>query len=63
MSSTCQNCKRKSLIKILCKCDKTVCINCRYPEKHTCVFDFKKEGKELLQKNNPVVIGEKLDRV
>lgn len=59
----CQHCKRKTLMKITCKCSKVVCFNCRYPEIHDCKFDYQKEAKECLTKNNPIVVSEKLDKI
>ncbi|KAG6761751.1 hypothetical protein POTOM_034984 [Populus tomentosa] len=35
----------------------------RYPEQHDCKFDFKSLGKEQIAKANPVVKGEKLQRI
>ena len=59
----CQNCKRKTLLKITCKCELTVCFDCRYPELHDCKFDYQKEAKEKLTKDNPIVISEKLVKI
>ncbi|KAB5541686.1 hypothetical protein DKX38_014660 [Salix brachista] len=35
----------------------------RYPEQHGCEFDFKSLGKEQIAKANPVVKGEKLQKI
>ncbi|CAI0544276.1 unnamed protein product [Linum tenue] len=35
----------------------------RYPEQHSCGFDFKSMGKEQIAKANPVVKGEKLHKI
>lgn len=59
----CQNCKRKSPLNLTCKCHKVVCIECRYPDEHGCTYDYKKEAEEKIRKENPVVTGEKLDKV
>jgi hypothetical protein len=40
-----------------------VCIQCRYPEKHSCKFDFMEEAKKKLEKDNPVVSGEKIQKI
>lgn len=62
-SRGCQSCRKKTIMKITCKCQLVVCFNCRYPDKHNCTFDYKEEGRNLLEKNNPVVISEKLEKV
>jgi hypothetical protein len=33
------------------------------PEEHGCTFDYKKEAAELLEKQNPKISGEKLDKI
>ena len=40
-----------------------VCFTCRHPEDHKCTFDYQKEGKEKLTKDNPVVVSEKIDKL
>jgi hypothetical protein len=59
----CQQCKRKTLLNFTCKCDLIVCINCRYPDIHNCKFDYQKDEKERLTKNNPIVVSEKLNKI
>jgi len=59
----CQACKRKTHLKITCKCNLVVCFDCRYPELHNCTFDYTNEAKKLLEKNNPVIISKKLENV
>lgn len=59
----CIQCKKKSLLNMKCKCDKMVCMTCRYPDKHGCSFDYTKEQQKKLEKENPVVSGEKLQKV
>jgi hypothetical protein len=59
----CQQCKRKALLKVTCKCDLVVCFDCRYPELHNCKFNYQKEAKDQLTKNNPIVVSEKLDKI
>ena len=59
----CQNCRRKTIITMICRCHMIVCITCRHPEDHKCKFDYQKEEKEKLKKDNPVIVSEKLDRV
>lgn len=59
----CQHCKRKTLLKITCKCQLVVCFDCRYPEIHDCKFDYQKDAKEKITKNNPVIVTEKLEKI
>lgn len=40
-----------------------VCFRCRHPEDHTCTFDYQTEAKEKLRKDNPPVIGKKIEKV
>lgn len=59
----CAMCKRKSLMNVKCKCDKTFCFDCRAPEDHECTFDYRAEFQEKLKKENPVVIPRKLAKL
>lgn len=67
MTRRCENCKKKvNLIYFECKCEyKTLCINCKMPEFHKCksLEEFKKEAKEVLNKNNPVIVSDKLIKI
>lgn len=66
MSTTkggCSQCKRKYPLNMKCKCEKVVCLNCRYPESHDCSFDYQKVNQEKIKKDNPVVTSEKLAKV
>jgi hypothetical protein len=33
------------------------------PEDHACGFDFRKSGKDILEKQNPKIVSEKLIKV
>lgn len=59
----CQSCRKKATMKMTCKCELVVCFNCRYPDKHNCTFDYKEEARKQLEKNNPIVVSEKLEKV
>lgn len=48
---------------VTCKCHKVVCITCRYPEDHKCIFDYHQEEKQKLTKENPTVVAEKLEKI
>ncbi len=66
MSSLCEYCKKKKvgIMPFSCKCDyKNLCTNCRFPDQHKCTFDYKKEWREKLEKANPVVVKDKLERI
>jgi predicted nucleic acid binding AN1-type Zn finger protein len=55
--------KRVGLTGFKCRCGTTFCGTHRYPEKHACPFDFKKLGREEIARDNPVVKGEKLEKI
>lgn len=46
-----------------CRCGSAFCGTHRYPEAHPCDFDFKTEGRKLLEKSNPVVAAPKLPKI
>ena len=43
-----------------CKCGKRFCSVHRLPENHFCSFNFKEEGRKILEKKNPVVAAPKI---
>jgi len=59
----CSNCLKKQIILITCKCEMTLCIVCRYPDKHGCEYDFTTESNKKLTAENPKVISEKIDKI
>ncbi|XP_058734945.1 zinc finger A20 and AN1 domain-containing stress-associated protein 3-like [Vicia villosa] len=60
----CGNCRRRvGLTGFKCRCGLTLCGSHRYPEQHECGFDFKGMGREQIKKANPVVKGEKLNKI
>lgn len=67
MTRRCDNCRKKvNLISFQCKCNyKTLCNNCKLPEYHNCqsLEEFKKDAKEIINKNNPVVVSDKLIKI
>ncbi|ESO87166.1 hypothetical protein LOTGIDRAFT_107115, partial [Lottia gigantea] len=46
-----------------CRCGDNFCATHRYAESHDCCFDYKTEGKKLLEQNNPVVTAPKLPKI
>ncbi|MCL7029773.1 hypothetical protein MKW94_003431 [Papaver nudicaule] len=58
----CFSCNKKvGLTAVKCKCGSVFCSLHRYPEKHSCDFDYKGAGQETIAKLNPQVNGNKLD--
>ncbi|KAI3967222.1 hypothetical protein MKW92_012319 [Papaver armeniacum] len=59
----CFSCNKKlGLTAVKCKCGAVFCSAHRYPEKHSCEFDYKGVGREILAKLNPQVKADKIDR-
>ena len=48
---------------IFCRCSKVFCAKHRHPELHDCDFDYKEEGRKLLEKENPIVKFSKLPKI
>ena len=50
----CWECKKKvGYTGIECRCGYVFCSAHRYEDQHTCTFDFKALGREMLAKQNP----------
>ena len=50
----CNHCKCKlGMIHFTCKCGLILCQKHLNPHSHNCSFDYVKEKKEQIQKNNP----------
>ena len=59
----CQFCNCKlGMISFTCKCGMLLCQKHLNPHSHDCKFDYVKEKKDLLEKNNPK-LGEKLVKI
>jgi len=59
-----QACNKKLMLTdITCKCCLRFCSAHRMPESHACSYDFKAEGKKLLETNLLKVNGSKMERV
>jgi len=67
MKARCDHCKKKvGLISFECRCAmKSLCTNCKLPETHLCksLEEFKVEEKKIIQKNNPLVVSDKLIKI
>lgn len=63
-SNRCFGCNKKvGVMGFTCRCGSTFCGVHRYPEKHDCTFDFKSQGRDAIAKANPVVKGDKIQRI
>ena len=52
----CFHCKKKlkmTELVMICKCSHTFCLIHLNPHSHNCTFDYLKERRELIEKNNP----------
>lgn len=63
--SRCSECnKRLNITNIYdCRCGKIFCAQHRYSEVHHCNYDYKTEGRRLLEQQNPLVQAEKLNKI
>lgn len=61
-SCRCLCCKKKiGLLGFACRCGGKFCSMHRYPEKHSCPFDYKAAGRVDLARENPLVMHDKLE--
>lgn len=62
--SRCQTCKKKvGLTGFQCRCGGLYCSLHRYSDKHECTFNYKEMAQEQIRKNNPVIVGEKVQKI
>lgn len=64
--NTCQfkSCPKKlPLIPFKCRCGLLTCSDHKFYKDHNCTFDYVKMNKEILEKNNPIVIKDKIDKI
>jgi len=63
-TNRCVCCSKKLVLSDMgcSKCGNRYCSTHRLPELHACPHDFRKEGQALLEKQNPRVIGDKMER-
>lgn len=60
----CGECNSKlKLINYTCKCAITFCGKHRMPENHKCFYDHKGNSRKILEKNNPIIVKDKLNRI
>ena len=46
-----------------CRCEGLFCSLHRYSDKHDCSFDYRELGQQEIRKNNPVIVGEKVNKI
>ncbi|RZC32009.1 ubiquitin, zf-AN1, Rad60-SLD and/or YukD domain containing protein [Asbolus verrucosus] len=63
--SRCSECnKRLNITNIYnCRCGKIFCSQHRYSEVHHCNYDYKTEGRRILEHQNPLVTADKINRI
>lgn len=64
VSNRCQSCrKRVGLTGFKCRCGYVFCSLHRYSDKHGCSFDYKEAGRQEIEKANPLVKAEKIQKI
>nr|CAD7267756.1 unnamed protein product [Timema shepardi] len=60
----CASCRKKvGLTGFECRCGGLFCAVHRYSDKHECTFDYRQMGAQEIRRNNPVVVGEKIQKI
>ncbi|KAL1007487.1 hypothetical protein UPYG_G00087460 [Umbra pygmaea] len=60
----CFACRKKlGLTGFDCRCGNVFCGMHRYSDIHNCTFDYKADAAEKIRKANPVVVGEKIQKI
>ncbi|CAL8246605.1 unnamed protein product [Lota lota] len=60
----CFTCRKKlGLTGFDCRCGNVFCGAHRYSDLHGCTFDYRAEAAAKIKKENPVVIGEKIQKI
>lgn len=60
----CGLCRKKvGLTGFQCRCGGLYCALHRYSDKHECTFNYREMGQEEIRKNNPVIVGEKIQKI
>lgn len=64
-SKRCFLCNKKTGLatSYQCRCGHNYCASHRYAETHSCGFDYKTEGRKLLEQSNPLVSAPKLPKI
>lgn len=60
----CAVCRKKvGLTGFECRCGGLFCALHRYSDKHDCSFNYREMGAQEIRRNNPVVVGEKIQKI
>lgn len=63
-ANRCSTCRKKvGLTGFRCRCGVTFCGTHRYPEMHSCAFNYKDAGREAIAKANPLIKAVKLEKI
>ncbi|XP_041485109.1 AN1-type zinc finger protein 4-like [Lytechinus variegatus] len=64
-SKRCFLCNKKTGLatSYSCRCGHNFCASHRYAEAHNCGYDYKTEGRKLLEQSNPLVSAPKLPKI
>jgi predicted nucleic acid binding AN1-type Zn finger protein len=64
MKSRCHVCKKKtSIIAFTCKCNPDLKFCSKHRLDHNCTYDYFKENKEKLIKDNPLISHDKVKKI
>jgi hypothetical protein len=65
VKNRCDKCKKKlGIMEYICKCEKRFCISHLQAEEHNCIYDYKKEGKDKIKRENDVgPLSIKIDKI
>ncbi|KYO21097.1 AN1-type zinc finger protein 6 [Alligator mississippiensis] len=60
----CFMCRKKvGLTGFECRCGNVFCAMHRYSDVHSCSYNYKADAAEKIRKENPVVVGEKIQKI
>lgn len=60
----CGICKKKlGLVPFTCRCGRDFCSIHRYETEHSCTFDHKNYGRQILEKDNQKIVADKLEKI
>ncbi|XP_073425115.1 AN1-type zinc finger protein 6 isoform X2 [Dendrobates tinctorius] len=63
-TNRCHMCRKKvGLTGFDCRCGNIFCGTHRYSDVHSCSYDYKADAAEKIRKENPVVVGEKIQKI
>ena len=57
----CKICKKKDIMNMKCKCGIVVCLS--HMHDHNCQYDYAAEHKKQLEKDNPLIQFNKVEKV